>query len=90
MLVLTLVFSFEIGKEHKRVFTKCMCKGEALETHGHGSGTIFVGGCKKGWENCRDQSGFLTTCCKEKKKDENPTDVITSFNYAQPGAPGYE
>ena len=89
MLVLT-VFSFEIGQEHKRgALKKCMCKGEGLETHGYGSGTRFVGGCKEGWYNCRDQSTILTTCCKEKKKEENPTDVITSFNYAQAGAPGY-
>ena len=85
VLVLT-VFSFEIGQEHKRgALKKCMCKGEYLETHGYGSGTRFVGGCKEGWYNCRDQSAVLTTCCKEKKKNETPT----SFNYHQPGAPGY-
>ena len=83
------VFSFEIGKEHKRLVLKCMCKGESLRTHGSGSGTKFLGGCKEGWYNCREQPTLLTTCCKEKKKEENPTDVITSFNYAQPGAPGY-
>ena len=48
MLVLT-VFSFEIGKEHKRVVSKCLCKGEYLQTHDNGSGTKFVGGCKEGW-----------------------------------------
>ena len=42
------VFSFEIGQEHKRgALKQCMCKGEHLETHGHGSGTIFVGDVKK-------------------------------------------
>ena len=83
------VFSFEIGQEHKRgALKQCMCKGEHLETHGHGSGTIFVGGCKEGWYNCRDQSGFLTTCCKEKKKNENPTDEITAAPFDMIGAPG--
>ena len=86
VLVLTVltVFSFKIGQEHKRGLTQCMCKGEYLETHGYGSGTKFVWGCKEGWYNCRDQSS-VTTCCKEKKKGENQT----PFNYHQPGMPGF-
>ena len=89
VLVLT-VFSFEIGRQHKRgALKQCMCRGEYLETHGYGSGTRFVGACKEGWYNCRDQPTTLTTCCKEKKKDGEPTDEITAPPFHMIGAPGF-